>query len=59
MIVGLSWNNVNKKVYWKYEHEGVLEDEDGTLTGSDPGSKVVPKSGIVNSPNCKVREIYY
>ena len=46
---------MNKKVHWKYEHEGVLEDEDGSLTGEEPGSKIVPLSGIVNSPDCKVR----
>ena len=53
-ISGLSWTNVNKKVHWKFDHEGVLQDEDGSLTGSAPGSKLVPLSGIVNSSDCTV-----
>ena len=51
---GLSFTDVSRKVKWNWEHEGVLVDEDGSFTQSNPGSKVLPISGIVNSPLCEV-----
>ena len=56
-IIGLSFHDVDKRVKWRWEHEGVILDEDGSLTGSK-NYQLLPNSGIVNSTVCQVYECF-
>ena len=53
-FLGISFENVNKRVVWRWEHEAILLDMDGTLTGSEAGSSVVPNSGLLDEIKCTV-----
>ena len=52
-FIGLSFHDVDKRVKWRWEHEGVILDEDGSLTGQK-NYQLLPNSGIVNSTVCQV-----
>uniref|UniRef100_H2YQB4 Polycystic kidney and hepatic disease 1 (autosomal recessive)-like 1 n=1 Tax=Ciona savignyi TaxID=51511 RepID=H2YQB4_CIOSA len=54
MTSGLSFKHVTRKVKFGREHEGVIFDRDGTLTGV-PGSNVVAHSKILDPYKCKVQ----
>ncbi|KAM8966821.1 LOW QUALITY PROTEIN: fibrocystin-L [Pelodytes ibericus] len=51
---GIQYFKSPNKAGFRWEHEVVLIDTDGTLTGniSFPGSKVVPKSGLLDPSQC-------
>ena len=45
-VEGVSFHNAANKAIYAWDWEGILVDKDGSLTGkSDPGWKVVPKTG--------------
>ncbi|KAJ8273405.1 hypothetical protein GJAV_G00101260 [Gymnothorax javanicus] len=50
-FAGIQFFNSANKAAFKTEHEVVLEDTDGTLTGN-PGSKVVPKTPLLDPAHC-------
>ena len=50
----MSFESVTKKVKWRWQHEAVLVDLDGTLIGSIPGKSIVPYSGLMNTSLCEV-----
>ncbi|XP_031760464.1 fibrocystin-L [Xenopus tropicalis] len=48
---GIKYFNSPNKAGFRWEHEVVLIDTDGTLTGGT-GNKVVPKSGLLDPSQC-------
>ncbi|MEE6507574.1 hypothetical protein FKM82_026763 [Ascaphus truei] len=48
---GIQYFNSHNKAVFRWEHEVVLIDIDGTLTGK-LGNKVVPKSGLLDPSEC-------
>ncbi|XP_040210792.1 fibrocystin-L-like [Rana temporaria] len=48
---GIEYFNVPNKAGFRWEHEVVLTDMDGTLTGQT-GAKVVPASGLLDPSQC-------
>ncbi|XP_048254094.1 fibrocystin-L-like [Haliotis rufescens] len=48
---GLQFTSSPNKASYGWEHEGVIEDEDGTLTGTAGGS-IVPTTGILPPTKC-------
>ncbi|XP_040210574.1 fibrocystin-L-like [Rana temporaria] len=48
---GIQYFNVPNKAGFRWEHEVVLTDMDGTLTGKT-GAKVVPASGLLDPTQC-------
>ncbi|XP_077349351.1 fibrocystin-L [Lithobates pipiens] len=51
---GIQYFNVPNKAGFRWEHEVVLTDMDGTLTGKT-GAKVVPASGLLDPSQCSQR----
>ncbi|KAL3886657.1 hypothetical protein ACJMK2_026637 [Sinanodonta woodiana] len=49
---GIQFINTPRKARFEWEHEGVLIDEDGTLTGISAGSKVTPTTGMLPTTSC-------
>ncbi|KAK3587658.1 hypothetical protein CHS0354_042441 [Potamilus streckersoni] len=49
---GIQFINTPRKARFEWEHEGVLIDEDGTLTGASAGSKVTPTTGMLPNSSC-------
>ena len=51
---GLTFVNSPNKIFWRWKHEGIFHDVDGTLTGTANG-KAVATSGILPSAKCSTR----
>ncbi|KAL3885610.1 hypothetical protein ACJMK2_025660 [Sinanodonta woodiana] len=49
---GIQFINTTRKARFESEYEGVLVDEDGTLTGTSAGSKVTPTTGTLPTSFC-------
>ena len=50
---GLEFTSVTKKVGWRWPHEGVIIDRDGSLTGIEYAS-VLPYTGLIDKSVCPV-----
>ncbi|XP_069051252.1 PKHD1 like 1, tandem duplicate 1 [Lepisosteus oculatus] len=48
---GIQFFNTSNKAGFRWEHEVVLIDSDGSLTGN-PNHKVVPRSGLLDPSHC-------
>ncbi|CUG86307.1 transmembrane protein, putative [Bodo saltans] len=51
MMRGLRWVNSPNRILFRFQHHGILNDVDGTLSGT-AGAQVVPYSLINNAPQC-------
>ena len=54
----ITWINSNQKANYEWHFEMELTDEDGSLTGHPPGSKVLAKTGILPD-SCTVSVLYF
>ena len=54
MLPGFRFERVTRKLRWRYIHEGVIVDRDGSFTGGAGMSKVVPYTGIMDTSVCPV-----
>ncbi|XP_076824499.1 fibrocystin-L-like isoform X2 [Clavelina lepadiformis] len=56
----IEYDSVTKRIHWRWPHEGVLVDRDGSLTADASGASgtagttVVPYTGLVNTDDCPV-----
>ncbi|CAK8682966.1 unnamed protein product [Clavelina lepadiformis] len=56
----IEYNSVTKRIHWRWPHEGILVDRDGSLTADASGASgtagttVVPYTGLVNTDDCPV-----
>ncbi|XP_076825620.1 fibrocystin-L-like isoform X2 [Clavelina lepadiformis] len=54
----IKYYSVTKRIHWRWTHEGVLVDRDGSLTADasgapgTAGTTVVPYTGLVNTDDC-------
>ncbi|CAK8674402.1 unnamed protein product [Clavelina lepadiformis] len=51
----LEFTSVTKKVGWRWPHEGVIIDRDGSLTGIEYAS-VLPYTGLIDKSVCPISE---
>eukprot|EP00759_Apiculatamorpha_spiralis_P009384 PhF_6_TR15991/c1_g1_i1/m.25091 len=51
VLRGLKWVNSVNRIRFRFDHHGILNDEDGTLAGL-PGSQVVPAAPIFDPAKC-------